>query len=130
MSGEGVDLLAEAERLLERPSTGTVGLWARAAALLGRQALEEALASFWCARSPGIERASMRAQLGCAREWLGRELAGELSWTWCCLSRATHHHPYELDPTREELATLLASARSLRAEMERRAGLEAKLTPR
>jgi hypothetical protein len=54
----------------------------------------------------------MRAQLNCARVYLDRETAGQLSYAWHALSRATHHRPYELDPTREELESLLATTRS------------------
>jgi hypothetical protein len=42
-----------------------------------------------------------------------RELATETRFTWYALSRATHHHPYELDPTREELSSLLRATRRL-----------------
>jgi hypothetical protein len=56
---------------------------------------------------PGVESPNMRAKLNCARLHLPSALAGDLSYTWHALSRATHHHPYELDPTREELGALL-----------------------
>ena len=49
----------------------------------------------------------MRAQLNCARIYLGPTVGGELSFAWYGLSRATHHHPYELDPTAEELRSLI-----------------------
>lgn len=93
--------------MLDEPDPSTVSAWARAAALLARQALEAALASFWRARVPGVESLNMRAQLNCARVYLPAATAADLSYAWHALSRATHHHPYELDPTREELNTLL-----------------------
>ncbi len=108
------DLLAEARGLLDRPSAGTVSVWARAAPLLARQVLEEALAQLWRRRAPGVERLNMRAQLNCLPAFLGPpELVRDVSFTWHALSRATHHHPYELDPTREELSSLIAAAQRL-----------------
>jgi hypothetical protein len=104
------ELIAASRRLLDDPTHSTVSAWARAAALLARQALEHALAGYWAVRLPGAERLTMRAQLNCAHMYLGRQLAGGLTYTWYALSRATHHHPYELDPTREELASLIESA--------------------
>ena len=108
------DMLAEALRLLDESSSGTASSWPRAAALLARQALEYALDRFWWNTAPSVERLNMRAQLNCLREYLDPpELAREVSFTWHALSRATHHHPYELDPTREELSSLVSSAQRL-----------------
>ena len=44
--------LREARALLDRPPSNHPGLWERAAILLARQALEEALDDFWRARAP------------------------------------------------------------------------------
>lgn len=99
--------------MLDEPDSQTVSAWSRAAALLARQALETALADYWRSRAPGVEDINMRAQLNCARLYLAPGLAGDLSYAWHALSRATHHHPYELDPTREELANLLAQCDAL-----------------
>jgi hypothetical protein len=108
------DMLEEARRLLDEPSRGTVSSWPRAAALLARQALEASLDRYWWSTAPGVERLNMRAQLNCLREYLDPpELAREVAFTWHALSRATHHHPYELDPTREELSSLIAAAQRL-----------------
>lgn len=108
------DLLTEAQRMLNEASTATVALWPRAAALLARQALEEALRRYWAEHAPGVERLNMRAQLMCLRAYLpSAELARDVTFTWHALSRATHHHPYELDPTRDELSSLLTTARCL-----------------
>ena len=104
------ELVDAARRMIDDDSRSTVSAWPRAAALLARQALERALAGYWHTRLPGAERLNMRAQLNCAHIYLGREIAGELTYTWYALSRATHHHPYELDPTREELSSLVQSA--------------------
>lgn len=107
-------LLGEARRLMDDPSPGTASAWPRAAALLTRQALEHALDVLWRAKAPGVEHLTMRAQLSCLCVYLAPpELAREVAWTWHALSQATHHHPYELDPTRDELASLIASTERL-----------------
>jgi hypothetical protein len=102
-------LLEEAHRMLDESSPGTVSAWSRASALLARQALEEALRQFWRTRAPGVEQTTMRAQLACLPTYISSDrLASDVAYAWHALSRATHHHPYELDPTREELTSLLA----------------------
>jgi hypothetical protein len=46
-----------------------------------------------------------RTQLLCLGTYLGNESAARRAHqTWTALSRAAHFHPYELPPTREELA--------------------------
>ena len=112
-------LLVEAGRLLDHPQRGTVSLWSRAAAVLARQALEESLRRYWDRKAPGVARLNMRAQLNCLGAYLSPpSLSRDVAFTWHALSRATHHHPYELDPTREELATLLSATGRLVAAME------------
>ena len=107
MSGAPVhgpqELLAAARQLLERPEAGTAGVWPRAAALLGRQALELLLAELWQRRAPGTEEASMRAQLICLPRYLDAALAGRVAYAWGALSDACHQHAYELAPTAPEL---------------------------
>jgi hypothetical protein len=79
-------------------------LWSRAAALLGRQALEAELDELWSRTAPGIERASTKCQLLCLPAFLSdRGLAGRAAHAWGALTGACHHHPYELPPTAEEL---------------------------
>ncbi len=68
MKGKDVtptDLLNAARTMVTQSRPGTAGLWPRAAALLGRQALEAALDELWSRTHPGLERASMRCQLLC-----------------------------------------------------------------
>ena len=102
------DLLDLARGLIDNPDPATAGLWPRAAAHLARQALELALDDFWVKTAPGIEEASARAQLICLREYIGdEELAERVNHAWWILSRAGHHHPYELAPTGQELAAWL-----------------------
>lgn len=103
------NLIEEARRLLDETSTGTVSAWPRAAALLVRQELEGALDGFWDRHAPGVRGQSARIQLACLRVYApSSELAADATWCWHALTRATHHHPYELDLTREELASLIA----------------------
>jgi len=98
------DLLKVARELLTRSDIRSKGVWPRAAAHLCRQALEETLDAYWKTRAPGLELASMRAQLAALPTYLNRELAGSVAFTWGALSSACHHHTYELAPTAQELS--------------------------
>lgn len=79
------------------------GAWPRASAFLARQALESVLDEYWRERWPGVERASRATQLLCLRYLLDPALAADASLAWHALSRACHHHAYELAPVSEEL---------------------------
>ena len=101
-------LLAAARRLVDTEDTRTVGVWARAAAYLSRQALEAYLDELWLERAPGTERTSTRAQLICLASFLTNEvLARKITYTWNALSHACHHRSYELAPTLTELTAWL-----------------------
>jgi hypothetical protein len=103
MSATG-EVLTMARSLLDRASPETAGLWPRAAALLGRQALEIAVDEFWGQRKMALIACPTRPQLICLREYLDDDdLTGRLHHAWNALSRACHHHPYELSPTVGEL---------------------------
>lgn len=98
------DLLAMAHDLRRRADPATAGLWPRASALLARQALEAGVRQFWEGRAVGLGGYSMQAQLICLRTYLGDpDLAARTSHAWSALSRACHHHSYELAPTATEL---------------------------
>jgi hypothetical protein len=98
------DALTAARNLVDRPLAETEGLWARAAAILGRQALEEALRSILDREAPGARAAPFTTQLVLLRALHDdRELAGRVAYTWAALSRATHHQGYELPPPVESL---------------------------
>jgi hypothetical protein len=102
------ELLYRAIDLLERPSADTVGLWPRATAVLARQALERGLTDVLSAKVGGIQRASVRAQLLCLRIFLeDTATADEVNLAWWALTRACHHHSYELPPTAAELRALI-----------------------
>jgi hypothetical protein len=97
------ELLSAARTLVNTSAPDTRGLWPRAAALLSRQSLEVALKTYWSYVAPGTEEASMRAQLLCLDGYLPAPLSRQAHQAWASLSRASHHHAYELPPTRDEL---------------------------
>ncbi|MFD4974934.1 hypothetical protein [Streptomyces sp. NPDC058424] len=97
------ELLAGADRLLGTTTASTTGVWPRAAALLLRHALEEALRSFWQARKPQLARCPPHAQALCLESYADLDMARRWSATWAGLSRACHYHGYELAPTQVEL---------------------------
>lgn len=98
------ELLGMAEELLRRSDPATRGLWPRASALLARQALEAGLGMLWERQSLDLRACSMRTQLICLRTYLGDpDLAVRAGHAWAVLSRASHHHAYELAPTAGEL---------------------------
>ena len=91
-------------------SAETIGLWARAAAFLGRQSLEDAMSWVWIRRAPGLESCPARAQLLCLGPYLGdEELAESAAYVYGRLSSACHHHAYELAPTADELRAWLSA---------------------
>jgi len=112
------EILAAARQLLDRPDSGTSGVWSRAAALLGRQAFELGLDDHW--RSRGVPLASLatRPQLICVASYLpNRDIAARATHAWSALSRACHHHPYELAPNPGELRAWLVAVDEVLAAM-------------
>jgi hypothetical protein len=86
----------------------------RGALLLARRALEHDVASRLSVGLAGAEAGTMRAQLLCLRS-LDRRTGEEAALLFSELSRACHHHPYELGPSVDEARTLLErTARLLR----------------
>ena len=114
-----------ARGLVERSGPEVEGVWSRAAAHLARQGLEAELRVFWQRFAPGLEEASIRAQLVCLPFFFrrDRELARLVGWVHGRLSEACHQHPYELAPTLAELQRWLESVsrfRDINAEICRR----------
>jgi hypothetical protein len=102
--GDPRELLEMADGLLRRVDPATAGLWPRASALLALQALELSLRRLWERHTLDLEGCSMRAQLICLRSYLDdAKLAARTGHAWSALSRACHHHAYELAPTSTEL---------------------------
>jgi len=115
----GKPLLDLARGLLQRADPKTAGLWPRAAALLGRQALEEGLDAYWTARGLALAACATRPQLICLRSYLpDTSLAARVHHTWSALSDACHHHAYELAPTAQELGTLFDTVGDLLAVVD------------
>jgi len=97
-------LLANARRLIAEPDPRTRGLWARAAALLARQALEGALGELWDRKAPPLADASFAVQLTCFPQYIGdSDVARIAAHAWAALSDACHHRGYALAPTAAEL---------------------------
>lgn len=82
----------------------------RAAAVLGRQALETHLAVSMGGRYPGIQDCPFRSQLLCLQIALDdKELAEEVAHAWSALSGACHHRLYDLAPVAQELTPWLGT---------------------
>ena len=108
-----VVLLRWANELTRAPLDATRGRWPRVAAVLGRQALEDALDRLWAGVAPGVEDSSMRAQLLCLGSYTGANLADRVSFAYGGLTRACHHHSYELSPTAAEIGGWLDDVAAL-----------------
>jgi hypothetical protein len=111
-------LLALAWWVLDRSDMGLEGVWPRASALLGRQALESALDIYWERTMPGMVHATRATQLACLPQFLKDVVVADgVRVAWSALSRACHHHPYELAPTAAELQIWLGRVDSLVASL-------------
>jgi hypothetical protein len=106
--------LAEVERLLVAPARGTRGLWPRASAWLLRLALESALDDYWTKTAPAVAACpSRRSQNLMLSRYIGATAARRVAMLWWSLSRAGHHHSYELALTAGELTHLHAEVREV-----------------
>jgi len=113
------ELLGAARALVNTSARDTRGLWPRAAALLARQSLEVSLKTYWSFVAPGAEDAPMRAQLLALEAYLPSATARQAHQAWSALSRASHHHVYELPPTRDELLAWCEAVDAVISETER-----------
>jgi hypothetical protein len=107
--------LDHAEELLTRSQL--VSIWPRCTSWLLRLALERALAHLWSSRCPALGSCSARAQLLALGRFVDAETQHRVSELWHALSRAGHHHHYELAPTAAELHGWLQEARHLAARL-------------
>ena len=115
--------LREARTLLDSPPSTQPGLWERAAILLARQALEEALDYFWCARAPDLLHASMRAQLLCLGPLMNDDRdAADVDQLWGALSNACHFDALQPAPTAAEVHAWLTETQRLCQLLARRSG--------
>jgi len=112
-------LLQLAVGTINKPTGVMVGLWPRAAAALGRQALEASLQTFWQRHEPSVADCSQRAQLLALPVYHDDpRLAREVGSVWNSLSRACHYHAYELPPTQSELQAMLSVAQRFAASVQ------------
>jgi hypothetical protein len=108
------DLLDMADGLLRRADPATAGLWPRVSALLALEALEASLVRLWDRHELEFHGCSMRTQLICLRSYLeDAGLAARAGHAWSALTRASHHHAYELAPTSGELESWFSVVREL-----------------
>ena len=107
------DLLEQVWTLVRYSDPSTAGVWPRATALLARQALESGLDDLWHRRAPSLTDCSLKAQLLCLRSYIDSNTAERAAHTWVVLSRACHHHPYELSPTADELVSWVEDTQSV-----------------
>ena len=106
--------LAEVDRLMAAPARGTRGLWPRASAWLLRLALESALDDYWTDNAPAIGACrNRRSQILMLSRYVGAAGARRVAMLWWSLSRAGHHHSYELALTAGELKHLHAEVREV-----------------
>lgn len=118
--GDAHALVAAARDVMRVEGGGSAGLWPRAAALLGRQALEVALQRVWELTAPGMERMRFRAQLLCIGTMVNDPPLGRrVNAAWHTLSDACHHGAYDLPPAASELMTALETVWSLADAAER-----------
>jgi hypothetical protein len=114
------DLVSAARDLLRKSGEAQPGLWPRAGAMLGRQALERALARAWEIAAPGLERTPMRCQVLCAGAMFNdAELGTSVGRAWRTLSAACHHRVYELAPDTDELGAALETVWDLAEAADR-----------
>ncbi|WP_250028815.1 hypothetical protein [Paractinoplanes maris] len=101
--------LDEVERLMAAPARGTRGLWPRASAWLLRLALESALDQYWTDTAPAVGACrNRRSQILMLSRYVGATSSRRVAMLWWSLSRAGHHHSYELALTAGELTHLHA----------------------
>ncbi len=95
--------LDAAGELLIQPPSSMRRCWQRGSACLTRLALEQGLRHYWKQVAPSVADRPMRHQLLVLPTFAGAGAASRARTAWHGLSRAMHHHTYELAPTVAEL---------------------------
>ena len=111
-------LLATAEQLLDEVVPSVRGIWPRTVAVVTRAALELSLDGFWRRTQAEVVGAPARTQLLLLASYAGPEVSSAAAEAWSGLSRASHHHAYELAPTARELRDWLNGVREVRTALE------------
>lgn len=119
VSPGAVRRLHVADRLLRDPNLVEEGVWPRACTWLIRLAVEHAVDDFWAARRPQVVTASRRAKLIALTRSFDAELGHRTAALWSSLSRAAHHHAYDLAPTAAELRSWHIDAVALVRDLDR-----------
>jgi hypothetical protein len=109
------DRLDLAEKLLD--GGRLAGVWPRCAAWMIRLAVEHEIDTVWRRRRPEVLACNRRSQLLALGVVLDGEIQHRATALWTALSRAAHHHHYELAPTAAELRSWLREARRLCADL-------------
>jgi hypothetical protein len=109
------DRLDLAEKLLD--GGALAGVWPRCAAWMIRLAVEHEIDAVWRLRRPELLACNRRSQLLALGVVLDGEIQHRATALWTVLSRAAHHHHYELAPTAAELRGWLDEARLLCAHL-------------
>jgi hypothetical protein len=99
------EMLSAATGLFNQPPASMLHCWQRACATLTRTALEKQLQAYWLGASPTLARCPLRHQLLALPIFVEPEVAATARSAWYGLSRAVHHHTYELPPTLAELVS-------------------------
>jgi hypothetical protein len=103
--------LDHADRILATPDSG--GLWPRGAVWLTRIALENSVRAAWKRRYPTSWVHGMDNQLLAMSRIVDDDTLRRVTMLWTVLSRAGHHHHYELTPTAAEIRGWLVETRKL-----------------
>jgi hypothetical protein len=119
MSHDAFRRLAVADRILAEPELVEDGAWPRTCTWLIRLALEHSLDDFWADRKPALVDVSRRAQLLTLTRTVDGALGHRATNLWHTLSRAAHHHAYELAPTGAELRSWHIDVHSLVGDLNR-----------
>lgn len=121
MSHDAYRRLAVADRILKQPELVEAGAWPRTCTWLIRLALEHGLDGFWATHNPDVGKVtSRRAQLLTLSRTVDADLGRRGTELWHALSRAAHHHAYELAPTGAELRTWHSEVLDLTQNLDQR----------
>lgn len=115
------DTWLDAARRLLNGQPKAPAAWSRACAWLIRLALEAELITFWAQACPTVNQCrSHRAQFLLLPQYLDPAVGRRAYQVWAVLSRAGHHHSYELGLTASELHRLLEEATATIAALRER----------
>lgn len=107
------DLLALADAILDGSITVPGASAARGAAVIARQVLEESVERRCRELAGTVGRPTFRSQLVLLRELGDPVVAERARVAWDGLSRACHHHSYELQPTVTEVRILVGRVKDV-----------------